>query len=139
VLPLYAIVVDLQTPLTAVAQETAKKFATRLFYYQCNVTDEQAVTDTFAKLIVPALIHPIRGLVNCVGVSDNYPAVEFPVDKFRRLFDINVVGTLIVAQAVAREVMKTNVSASMVLVGSISGSVSNRVSNSLPYVSTSLH
>jgi NAD(P)-dependent dehydrogenase (short-subunit alcohol dehydrogenase family) len=49
------------------------------------------------------------------------------VASFRRLFDINVAGTLIVTQAVAKEVMKTDLPASMVLVGSISGSVSNRV------------
>ena len=75
----------------------------------------------------PTLKHPIRGLVNCVGVSENWPVVEFPPDKFKRLFDINVAGTFIVAQAVAREVIKANVSASMVFIGSISGSVSNRV------------
>ena len=53
--------------------------------------------------------------------------VEFPPDRFKRLFDINVAGTFIVAQAVAREVIKANVSASMIFIGSISGSVSNRV------------
>ena len=76
---------------------------------------------------MPSLKHPIRGLVNCVGVCENWPVVDFPPDRFKRLFDINVAGTFIVAQAVAREVIKANVSASMVLIGSISGSVANRV------------
>lgn len=92
------------------------------------MTSEEDVGRVFAQAL-PTLAHPIRGLVQCVGVSDNYPVVDFPPDKFKRLFDINVAGTFIVAQAVAREVIKTGNSASMVLIGSVSGSVSNRVSH----------
>jgi NAD(P)-dependent dehydrogenase (short-subunit alcohol dehydrogenase family) len=93
----------------------------------CDVTSDNAVAKLFSRF-VPTLRHPIRGLVNCVGVSENWPVVDFPAARFKRLFDINVAGTLIVAQAVAREVIKSGVSASMVFIGSISGSVSNRVS-----------
>lgn len=85
---------------------------------------------------MPTLRHPVRGLVNCVGVCENWPVVDFPIDRFRRLFDINVAGTCLMAQAVAREVIKANVSASIVLIGSISGSVSNRGTDNSGYNST---
>lgn len=83
------------------------------------------MTDTFAKF--QDLRFPIRGLVACAGVSDDGPATEFPADSFRRLLDINVTGTFLVAQATAREVVKHNTTASMVLVASMSGYVSNKV------------
>jgi NAD(P)-dependent dehydrogenase (short-subunit alcohol dehydrogenase family) len=97
-----------------------------LAYYTCDVTSNDTVSELFTRFM-PTLRTPIRGLVNCVGVSENWPVVDFPTDRFKRLFDINVAGTFIVAQAVAREVIKAGVSASMVFIGSISGSVSNRV------------
>lgn len=70
--------------------------------------------------------HPIRGLVACAGVSDKDPATEFSVDRFRRLMDINVTGTFLSAQAVAREMRHANVSGSMVLVASMSGTNVNK-------------
>lgn len=105
--------------------KAAEKYGGNVSYYQCNVRDAQVVTDTFAKF--QDLRFPIRGLVACAGVSDNGPATEFPADSFRRLLDINVTGTFLVAQATAREVMKHNTTASMVLVASMSGYVSNKV------------
>lgn len=84
------------------------------------------MTDAFERM-VPLLEHPIRGLVACAGVSDNGPATEFPVESFRRLLDINVLGTFTVAQLVAQQVLKSGFSASMVLVASMSGYVSNKV------------
>lgn len=107
---------------------TSTQSGSALSYYTCDISNEEAVKRVFAEL-TPTLRFPIRGLVNCVGVCENWPVVEFPVDRFKRLFDINVSGTYIVAQAVAREVIKAKVSASMVLIGSISGSVSNRASD----------
>ncbi|ETS78615.1 hypothetical protein PFICI_10677 [Pestalotiopsis fici W106-1] len=106
-------------------EAAASKFQCNLTYYQCNVRDASGITDTFAKF-VPTLRSPIRGLVACAGVSDNGPATDFPAESFRRLLDINVTGTYLVAQAVAREVIKTGVSASLVLVASMSGHVSNK-------------
>jgi NAD(P)-dependent dehydrogenase (short-subunit alcohol dehydrogenase family) len=83
--------------------------------------------------MVSKLDHPIRGLVACAGVSDNGPATEFPAEAFRRLLDINGTGTILVAQAVACEVAKAQqTSASMVLVASMSGYVSNRVGWGIP-------
>ncbi|KAK9418970.1 putative D-arabinitol 2-dehydrogenase [Seiridium unicorne] len=101
-------------------RKAAEKYAGNLTYHQCDVRDAQGITDTFSEF-VPSLRYPIRGLVACAGVSDNGPATEFPAESFRRLLDINVTGTFLVAQAVAREVLKSGATASMVLVASMSG------------------
>ncbi|KAH7127616.1 oxidoreductase [Dactylonectria macrodidyma] len=106
-------------------QKAAQVHSHSVSYYQCNVRNEKGVAEAFAKF-VPLLKHPIRGLVSCAGVSDNGPATDFPADSFRRLLDINVTGTFVVAQLVAKEVIKTGLSASMVFVASMSGYVSNK-------------
>lgn len=77
---------------------------------------------------MPGLRYPIRGFVGCAGVSDNDPAHQFSIERFRRLLEINVTGTFAVAQAVALEMKKADVNGSMVLVASMSGTVVNKVS-----------
>ena len=95
-------------------------------YHRLDQTKTEDIAETFAKF-TPTLPHPIRGLVAAAGVSDNDPAHEFSVDRFRRLMEINVIGTFAVAKAVALEMKKAGVSGSMVLVASMSGTVANRV------------
>lgn len=108
-------------------EAAAKSNNASLSYHACNVTDAEDVTKTFEKITV-SLRHPIRGLVACAGISDNGPAVDFPAQSLRRLLDVNVTGTFLVAQAVARQMAKANVSGSIILVASMSGYVSNKVS-----------
>ena len=90
------------------------------------MTDESGVEKTFTQFI-PTLRYPLKGLVACAGLSRNGPATEFPVSSFRRMLDINVTGTFLIAQAAAREMLRTNTTGSMVFVASMSGYVSNKV------------
>ncbi|KIW22084.1 uncharacterized protein PV07_12501 [Cladophialophora immunda] len=106
-------------------QEVAAKYGAVLIFQRLDLTDSTAIETTFVEL-VPKLGHPIRGLVACAGVSDNDPAVEFSIDRFRRLMEVNVIGTFAIAQAVAREMKKANVNGSMILVASMSGTVVNK-------------
>ncbi|KAK2597883.1 hypothetical protein N8I77_012638 [Diaporthe amygdali] len=105
--------------------EVANTHGQLLSYHRLDVTDPHAVSKTF-ETFVPGLRYPIRGLVGCAGVSDNDPAHEFSVERFRRLMEINVTGTFSLAQAVALEMKKANVDGSMVLTASMSGSVANK-------------
>ncbi|KAJ5601242.1 hypothetical protein N7510_010776 [Penicillium lagena] len=106
-------------------EHIANKYSRFVSYHQCNVRSDNEVAETFAKF-VPTLRFPIRGLVACAGVSDNGPSTEFPAESFSRLLDINVTGTFRIAQAMAREVLRTNMTASVVLVASMSGYVTNK-------------
>ncbi|OOF90225.1 hypothetical protein ASPCADRAFT_511004 [Aspergillus carbonarius ITEM 5010] len=106
-------------------EAAAIKYSGQLTYYPLDVTDETAVEETFAQFI-PTLRYPVKGLVACAGLSRNGPATEFPVSSFRRVLDINVTGTFLVAQATAREMRKINTTGSMVFVASMSGYVSNK-------------
>ncbi|KAL2818720.1 hypothetical protein BDW59DRAFT_151908 [Aspergillus cavernicola] len=116
-------------------ENAAKKYEARLSYYSLDVTDENAVLETFTKF-TPTLRYPVKGLVACAGLSRNGPATEFPVSSFRRVLDINVTGTFLIAQATANEMARTNSSGSMVLVASMSGYVSNKGVDTAAYNSS---
>ncbi|KAF9875369.1 short chain dehydrogenase reductase family [Colletotrichum karsti] len=113
----------------------ASRFGLQLSYYHLDVTDGSSTTAVFQQL-VPTLKYPIRGLVACAGVSDNDPAHEFSIERFRRLMEINVTGTFAAAQAVALEMKKANVDGSMVLVASMSGTNVNRGVDTAAYNSS---
>ncbi|GAB7358119.1 hypothetical protein MBLNU230_g0278t1 [Neophaeotheca triangularis] len=107
------------------ALETAKRQGARLSYTQCDVTNEDSVTDAFAKVESKAR-YPLRGLVTLAGISGRSPAVEYPAAAFRKIMEVNVMGTFLCAQAAARVMQRQNVGGSMVLFASMSGSNVNR-------------
>ncbi|KAF9873837.1 short chain dehydrogenase reductase family [Colletotrichum karsti] len=115
--------------------DLAKQHDGKICYVRLDVTDAKAISDTFAKF-VPGLRYPIRGFVGCAGVSDNDPAHEFSIERFRRLMEINVTGTFAAAQAVALEMKKADVSGSMVLVASMSGTNVNKGVDTAAYNSS---
>lgn len=95
-------------------------------YLKADVTSSENVRHALDVLVKSYIPHPISGLVTCAGVSDNDPATEFSTERFRRLMDINVTGTFVVAQAVAELMREEDVSGSMIFVASMSGTVANK-------------
>ncbi|KAL4914336.1 hypothetical protein BDW62DRAFT_220225 [Aspergillus aurantiobrunneus] len=106
-------------------EEAAKKHNGIVKYLKCDVTSAPNVTEAITTIASQAR-YPIRGLVTCAGVSDKDPATEFSAERFRKLMDINITGTFLAARAVARELRAENVSGSMVLVASMSGTNVNK-------------
>ena len=62
----------------------------------------------------------LDGVVNSAGIAADIPALDTPVDLFRRIMDINVTGTFIVARAAAR-IMKERGGGAIVNMASVSG------------------
>lgn len=83
-----------------------------------DVTDETAATRVVAQ--VAETLGGIDGVVNSAGIAADFPALDTPVDVFRRILDVNVVGTFIVARAAAR-LMKDAGGGAIVNLASVSG------------------
>jgi NAD(P)-dependent dehydrogenase (short-subunit alcohol dehydrogenase family) len=64
-----------------------------------DVTDEGAVEKAVTEAV--AALGGLDGVVNSAGIAADIPALDTPVDLFRKILDINVVGTFIVARAAA--------------------------------------
>src|SRR5687767_10622524 len=70
---------------------------------QLNVADEASVKNAmdFAR----GKFGRVDAVVNAAGVIKRQPSLEMPVEEFRRIVDVNLTGSFIVAQAAGR-VMK---------------------------------
>lgn len=113
------------TLLPAPLLKAARDNDQQLVYAVCDVTEEQSVAKAFARAESTSRF-PIRGLVACAGISGRAKAAEYPIASFRKIIDVNVIGTFLCAQAAARIMQRQQVAGSMVLLASMSGTNVNR-------------
>jgi NAD(P)-dependent dehydrogenase (short-subunit alcohol dehydrogenase family) len=66
-----------------------------------------------------------RTLILLAHCSSNLKAETYEPEKFRRLIDINVIGSFLVAQATARTMIKSGNGGSIIFVASMSGRIVN--------------
>ncbi|MEZ5851971.1 MAG: SDR family oxidoreductase [Hyphomicrobiaceae bacterium] len=83
-----------------------------------DVTDETAVERAIAE--TAEAFGGIDGVVNCAGIAADKHLFDTPVDLFRKILDVNVVGTFLVGRAAAR-VMRDKSGGAIVNIASISG------------------
>jgi NAD(P)-dependent dehydrogenase (short-subunit alcohol dehydrogenase family) len=83
-----------------------------------DVTDEAAVKAEMAA--IEAGLGPIHGVVNSAGIAADRHVFDTPVELFRRILDINVVGSFVVGRAAA-ELMRGRKSGAIVNIASIAG------------------
>lgn len=66
-----------------------------------DVTDQEQVTSMIDR--VEAEVGPIEILVNSAGIQQRAPFLEFPIDGFEKLLDVNLVAPFRMAQAVGKK------------------------------------
>jgi NAD(P)-dependent dehydrogenase (short-subunit alcohol dehydrogenase family) len=98
----------------------------RFYYYSVNVTEADEVSKVMEE-VAASIRHPLRGVVTAAGNSGEIDAVDYPPNDFRKLLDINVMGTFLVVQAAVKVMQKQKSKGSVVLIASMSGSVANKV------------
>lgn len=113
-------------------EATAKAHGSNALYAQVNVQDEGSVLQGIESLRTQ-LRYPVRGLVSCAAISGESDACDYSADIFRRILDVNIMGTFLTARAVANEMHRANATGSIVLIASMSGHVSNRGINTSAY------
>ena len=89
--------------LPDVLAETVKEFndkGVKTFGYAFDITNEEAVTENIAK--IEAEVGPIGVLINNAGLQRRYPLEEFPLAEFKRVIDVDLIGSFIVSKAVAK-------------------------------------
>lgn len=83
-----------------------------------DVTDEKAVDKAVGE--AAKAFGGLTGVVNSAGIAADKHVLNTPVDLFRKILDVNVVGTFLVGRAAARIMMDTG-GGSIVNIASISG------------------
>lgn len=89
----------------------------------CDVANEDAVENVIREA---AECHDLKAVVNSAGTGMDKPAVETEVSEFRRILDINLVGSFIVARAAARHWLRHGQTGAIVNISSVSGLCGNK-------------
>lgn len=75
----------------------------------------------------------IDNLVTSAGFTENFDAVDYPYDRIKKLWGVNVDGTYLFATGVARHLMERKAQGSIVMIGSMSGAIVNVPQPQAPY------
>lgn len=67
--------------------------------------------------------------VAAAGILNGFDCLEYPAEEFQKLMNVNVNGVLYTAQAVGRQIAKFGLPGSIIMIASMSGSITNIVSN----------
>lgn len=100
-------------------------------YQQCDITSEDAVSKVMKEAAARAAARgkPIRGLISCAGIQQMTDAIDYPINDFRRIFEVNVLGSFLIGRYFANLVKEQGDQGSIVMIASMSGQIANRVSN----------
>ena len=75
----------------------------------------------------------INHLVTSAGFTENFDAIVYPYERMKKLWGVNVDGTYLFATGVAKHLIERKSPGSIVMVGSMSGSIVNVPQPQAPY------
>lgn len=129
----------------AVATQVAREAGVNLKYAVVDITLEAtlslAISDVFASAPSTA---PVKGLFVTAGVNAPVSGLDLTMDKWDKVYDINVKGSFLCSQLFAQEWLKAhlapsndlNDTASIVLTASMFGHIANRVVSGPAYATS---
>jgi NAD(P)-dependent dehydrogenase (short-subunit alcohol dehydrogenase family) len=95
----------------------------RVRFEQMNVADEDAVIRAIA--VCDAEFGPLTGVVNSAGIGRDVPALDTSVDLFRKMLEVNLIGSFVVSREAAKH-MRTRGAGSIINIASVSGVKGNK-------------
>jgi NAD(P)-dependent dehydrogenase (short-subunit alcohol dehydrogenase family) len=99
--------------------------------HYADVADEASVIACVAEVVK---VHgKVDGLVTSAGFTDNIPVLDYPIERVRKLWSVNVDGTYLFATNVARHLISRKAKGSFVFIGSMSGAIVNLPQRQTPY------
>lgn len=114
---------DLLTDLEECAEELATTTGRRVIGVRTDVTDPDAIAAAFDA--TERRLGRADALVNCAGIAHNVDAHESDPADFRRVIDVNLTGTYLVAREFGRRLIAAEAPGSAVNISSMSGIVVN--------------
>ncbi|THG99986.1 hypothetical protein EW026_g2469 [Hermanssonia centrifuga] len=96
----------------------------------CDVSSELSVQQAFRRVV--DTYGRVDSVVASAGIVENYSAFDYPFDRIKRLYDINVHGAFFTAREAARHMIPMG-GGSIVLVASMSANIVNIPQPQTPY------
>ncbi len=109
---------DINAGASEETSELVKQTGRRALSCATDVSDKELVDEAFAR--VERELGPVDILVNNAGLWSRVPAIDLTLEEWNRVLSVNLTGTLLCSQAVARSMMARG-TGSIINIASISG------------------
>ncbi|KAI8938045.1 hypothetical protein NX059_005716 [Plenodomus lindquistii] len=107
-----------------VVAKKALSLNTTLSYAQIDVRDSAALTKIVSDIADAE--GRLDGLIAAAGIQEEVLAIDYKAEDANRMFEVNITGVLMTAQAAAKQMIRFGNGGSIVLIASMSGSIANR-------------
>ncbi|KAJ5980381.1 Glucose/ribitol dehydrogenase [Penicillium waksmanii] len=105
-------------------QQRAKDLGTELQYRRIDVRDTELLNSVIEG--IAQVEGRMDGLVAAAGIQQETPALEYSAKDSNTMFEINVTGVFMTAQAVAKQMIRFGNGGSIAMIASMSGTIANR-------------
>ncbi|KAF2003907.1 NAD(P)-binding protein [Amniculicola lignicola CBS 123094] len=107
-----------------VAERAEKELNTAFHYRQVDVKNVPKLNEIIEEI---GKEHGrMDGLIAAAGIQREMPALEYTQELANEMFEVNITGVFMTAQAVAKQMVKYGNGGSIVMIASMSGTVANR-------------
>lgn len=118
-----AVVADLDQTNLDRSRDALGEAGGRLRLVRMDVADEEAVIRCIAAC--EDEFGPLTGVVNSAGIGKDVPALDTTTEMFRRMLEVNLIGSFVVSREAARR-MRERGAGSIVNIASVSGLLGNQ-------------
>lgn len=106
------------------ADRAKNELGTSITYHRIDVRDNISLNATVEKIADEN--GRLDGLIACAGIQQETSALDYTMEDADKMFAVNITGVFMTAQAVARQMRRLDKPGSLVLIGSMSGSIANK-------------
>ncbi|XHG00844.1 hypothetical protein AWENTII_004258 [Aspergillus wentii] len=108
-----------------IQKRAREELNTELHYRRIDVRDAELLHQVVEEIATAE--GRLDGLLAAAGIQQETPALEYTAKDSNTMFEVNVTGVFMTAQAVAKQMIRFGKGGSIVFIASMSGSVANRV------------
>lgn len=94
-----------------------------IIFIEVDITKAESVAEAVAK--AESRLGPINLLLCFAGITNAVHALDISEQEWRKMFDVNTMGSFLCAQAVAKTMVRNGIGGSIILMASISGHIAN--------------
>ncbi|KAF9885818.1 hypothetical protein FE257_012289 [Aspergillus nanangensis] len=107
-----------------IQKRAREELGTELQYRRIDVRDTELLNNTIESIANTE--GRMDGLVAAAGIQQETPALEYTAQDANTMFEVNVTGVFMTAQAVAKQMIRFGNGGSIALIASMSGTIANR-------------
>lgn len=108
-----------------VQKRAAQELGTTLYYRQIDVRDVDGLNRTVEE--IGGTHGRLDGLIAAAGIQQETTALDYTAKDANTMFEVNITGVFMTAQAVAKQMIKYGNGGSIVMIASMSAHIANRV------------